>query len=288
MRDPYELNEYDARLQEEAARRSRMRPADWTIPFVSVAILAVILGGLYYYRTHPNDAVSLAPTAAVTEQAEPTPTPEPEVRYPIQRSEPVRPKPLPALHESDADARSALADLIGKDSLNSFFNLDSLVRRIVVTADNISRDKIPQRYILAKRVGGDFRAGGKERDITIAPENYRRYTPYVRMFEAVDVKKLINTYVYFYPLLQQEYKNIGSPKQYFNDRVVEAIDELLAAPEMNGPIRLVQPKVFYQYADPSLESLSAGQKLMIRMGAENAARVKAKLREIRTEIVAIR
>jgi hypothetical protein len=49
---------------------------------------------------------------------------------------------------------------------------------------------------------------------------------------------------------------------------------------------VVRPKVLYQFADPDLETRSAGQKILLRMGAENAARVKAKLTEIRRELVA--
>jgi len=49
---------------------------------------------------------------------------------------------------------------------------------------------------------------------------------------------------------------------------------------------LSQPKVLYEYADPSLQSMSAGQKIMVRMGPENEAKVKAKLREVRRLIVA--
>jgi hypothetical protein len=37
----------------------------------------------------------------------------------------------------------------------------------------------------------------------------------------------------------------------------------------------------YEFADPDLEELSTGQKLMLRIGPENAAAVKVKLREIR-------
>jgi len=60
---------------------------------------------------------------------------------------------------------------------------------------------------------------------------------------------------------------------------------MLAAPDLTRPTELIQPKVFYQYADPRLESRSAGQKFMMRLGPENAAKVKAKLREIRAELV---
>ena len=61
---------------------------------------------------------------------------------------------------------------------------------------------------------------------------------------------------------------------------------LLATPEVQGPIELTQPRVFYEFADPELEALSSGQKTLIRMGPENAAVVKAKLREVRKLIAA--
>jgi hypothetical protein len=43
--------------------------------------------------------------------------------------------------------------------------------------------------------------------------------------------------------------------------------------------------VFYEFADPKLESRSEGQKLLIRMGPQNAAALKKKLRDIRAQIV---
>jgi hypothetical protein len=43
----------------------------------------------------------------------------------------------------------------------------------------------------------------------------------------------------------------------------------------------VQPSVVYKYADPKLEGLSSGQKLLIRMGPANEGVIKAKLRELR-------
>jgi hypothetical protein len=42
--------------------------------------------------------------------------------------------------------------------------------------------------------------------------------------------------------------------------------------------------VLYEYADPDLEALSSGQKLLLRMGNSNAERVKSALTELRTRI----
>jgi hypothetical protein len=80
---------------------------------------------------------------------------------------------------------------------------------------------------------------------------------------------------------------LGYPGTYFNDRVVEVIDHLIATPEIEGPLGLVQPKVLYEFADPKLEQLSAGQKILLRIGRANADKVKAKLREIRQALVSL-
>jgi hypothetical protein len=77
---------------------------------------------------------------------------------------------------------------------------------------------------------------------------------------------------------------LGYPDGYFNDRLIAVIDHLLETPTVQGPIKVTQPSVHYQFADPALEEKSAGQKLLIRMGNGNAAAIKMKLRELRREI----
>jgi hypothetical protein len=66
---------------------------------------------------------------------------------------------------------------------------------------------------------------------------------------------------------------------------VEVIDHLLATPDIQSPVLLTQPNIIYQFADPKLERLSAGQKIMLRIGSENAAKIKAKLHQIREALV---
>ena len=126
---------------------------------------------------------------------------------------------------------------------------------------------------------------GRDTSLAIAPENAARYTPFVRVIEHVDAKKAAALYTRFYPLFQQAYEELGYPGRYFNDRLIETIDNLLAAPEPDGPIALTVPHVLYEYRDPDLESRSAGQKALMRVGRDNERRLKAKLRELRQEIV---
>ena len=138
-----------------------------------------------------------------------------------------------------------------------------------------------------KPVPGAFLAAGKDGDLAISPDNAGRYTPYVRLVQAVDTKVLVAFYVRFYPWFQQAYQDLGYPSGYFNDRLIAVIDNLLATPEISGPVALAQPHVLYQFANSDLETLSAGQKMMLRMGADNASRVRIKLRELRSTLTGV-
>jgi hypothetical protein len=126
-----------------------------------------------------------------------------------------------------------------------------------------------------------FKATGRDGAVAIGADNAARYAPYVKAMDAVDTTKLVALYVHLYPLFQQAYVDLGYPSGYFNDRVFEVIDDLLATPDAPRSVALTQPKVLYEYADPALNDLSAGQKVLLRMGPENEAKVKAKLSEIK-------
>jgi hypothetical protein len=247
-------------------------------------VLLVILGGiaaaLYYWQSHEP-----LPAPATRSEAPPAPEAraEPAIRHPVQTPASTG-KPLPSLGESDPEMQDVLAGLFTQKSAEEFFDLKEIVRRFVVTVDNLPRKRVPMQYRLFKPVSGKFLVTGEGENFLTSPDNYRRYTAYVFLTNAVDTRKLVAVYVRFYPLFQQEYQNLGYPKGYFNDRLVEAIDDLLAAPDIPGRIKLVRPNVLYQFADPDLEALSAGQKIMIRLGSENAARIKARLRDVRREL----
>ena len=253
-----------------------------------VLFLAVIacVGAAYYLlsqRQTPQPqpvAVEQAPAPALN-----TDDIETLTRHPVPQAQPrddETAKPLPALDDSDDAIQQALEPLFKAQPLDTLFNFDGFITRVVVTVDNLPRTKLPIQRLPTSPLGGKFlvkqEAGGV---IEIDPANYKRYTKYVELLEGMDSRKIAAVYFHFYPLFQDAYRDLGYKSAYFNDRMVAAIDDLLAAPEVHDPVRLVQPSVFYKYADARLENLSAGQRLMIRIGSENAARIKAKLRGLR-------
>lgn len=191
---------------------------------------------------------------------------------------------LPTLDQSDKALWEVLTGLFGTKAFTEIFYSSDVIRRFVVTVDNLPRKRLPLQLRPVAPAAGRFLTTAEHGSVVITSENNRRYARYVLAAEAVDTKKLVAAYVHLYPLFQQEYESLGYPSGTFNDRLIEAIDDLLSTPDVEGPVRLVQPNVMYEFADPQLEALSAGEKVMLRIGSDNAGRVKTKLREIRGEL----
>jgi Protein of unknown function (DUF3014) len=251
----------------------------------SAAIVVLgLAGAVYYYKYHG----AVEPVPLKTEPTEPAQPPpqtatEPAIRNPIPA--PADTKPLPPLQESDPDVREALVGVFGARSVAQFLVPENVVRHVVVTVDNLPRKKVAVELRPVKPTPGEAVAAAQGDITTLGDANFQRYAPFVKVVQSTDTGVLANTYFRLYPLFQQSYEDLGYPGQYFNDRLVEAIDDMLQAPDLQGPLSVTQPKVFYEFADPKLESLSAGQKLMLRMGPANEALMKAKLREFRKRIV---
>lgn len=251
----------------------------------SAAIVVLgLIGAVYYYKYH--NAVPAPPV--VTEAPKPPveapqAATEPAVRNPIPES--ADSKPLPPLKESDPEVRQALVDVFGAKAISQFLVPESVVRHVVVTVDNLPRKKVAIELRPIKPTPGSTQTAAQGDITTLGSANFERYAPFIKAVQSTDSKTLAGVYFRLYPLFQQSYEDLGYPGQYFNDRLVEVIDDMLKTPDVAGPIQLTQPRVFYEYADPKLEGLSAGQKLLLRMGPANEGIMKTKLREFRNLIV---
>jgi hypothetical protein len=252
-----------------------------------IVVLGVIAGGAYlaYRATHPDAATATAPVQPARESPAAA-TAMPSIQHPIaQVPASASTAPLPALDDSDTSSAAALASLAGGDRLRGLLVSQRIIARIVATIDTLPRHELGTLMLPARTPKGDFVTSQGEAGTTMSERNFARYALYMQVVDSVDTKALVAWYVHAYPLFQEAYRQLGYPKGYFNDRLVVVIDNLLAAPDLARPASLVRSKSFYAYVDPSLESLSAGQKLLLRTGPANEAKLKAKLRAIRTELV---
>lgn len=257
--------------------------------WIGVALgLAILIGGwwvLYGRQKVEESAAQIQ--AAELELAE---TPDPAIEGPaIVHPVPEPPEGAPALPEienSDEAALASLGELFGPKPVESFLVPKEIIRRFVLTVDSLDREApLPLWLRPVRRVPGAFAVERSGDGLSIGAGNASRYAGLMTMIESVEMARLTAVYQRYYPLCQDAYDRLGNPrKRYFNDRLIEVIDHLLETPLVEEPIALVQPKVVYRYADGELESLSSGQKVLLRIGRANAARVQARLREFRSAI----
>lgn len=277
---------------------------------VWILLLAVIAAGAgyYFYFMDRGDAGTEPQPPSLPAVTEPEPEPEPDARAepkpdlgadrPVEPAEPEvdaqEARSLPALEESDEEVMQVAQALVGETTARENIVSEAIVSRLVATVDALTLEELPKNIVPVHGPGGAFQAtsdgvsqevnpetGLPEPRFVLDPVNFQRYTTHVEIFEALDTSALVEQYRAYYPLLQQSYRELGYPEGEFEDRLEEVIDHLLATPEPARPVRLVKPEAFYEFEDPELENLSAGQKVLIRVGPSNAARIKAKLSEIR-------
>ena len=258
-------------------------------------VLAVLLVGIaaamWYLGLLPvarrTPAVVEAPSVAMPApvQAPASAASEPAIRYPL-------PDIASAPAAGPADAEHVLAEVFGAKPVRTLFQLQDFPRRFVATVDNLGRSQAPSGLWPVNPAGGRFIVDRRGETLVLGADNAQRYTPYVLLLENVDMTALAAAYTRLYPLLQQAYEELGYPRRYFNDRLVQVIDQLLATPVPEAPLKMhlptiaaaeqpQRPWVLYEFDDPALQSLSAGQRLLLRMGPVNERRVKARLAEFR-------
>jgi hypothetical protein len=262
---------------------------------IIVVVLVALAGGGYLWWRKQQAAPPPPPPPQATQAPAPAPSPPPDaaaapvIRHPIA---PPKAGPLPSLDESDAYVKDALTGLVGRKGL-AFLILESFIRKSVSTVDNLAREHASAEHWPVKPTPGRFEVEVREPITVISARNAARYAAFVRFVEAVDTRAAVGLYVRLYPLFQQAYADLGYPQAYFNDRLVEVIDHLLETPDPGATLEVTRIVVegadpsrppLYKYTDPAFETRSAGQKILLRMGRDNADRLKGKLSAIRRQI----
>ncbi|MGI2166110.1 DUF3014 domain-containing protein [Shewanella oncorhynchi] len=276
--------------------------------FALFAIVLVVLlsaGGYYYYsgdsdspkhipnapivlpETPPSEPMTLesAPepettetTPAVTEtntnSTETTAVAEPEVVV----------EPVPVLAESDAFVQQKALAMINNNVLSSSLVQQDLVRQFVVFVDNLAQGELTRKVSPLKGPEKLFSVSEITNKVYLNPEGFHRYDAYVDSIAKMDEQSLITTYKQLTPLLEEAFTELGYSNAKFNDRMLQAIKMLLAAPIIEDPIELNSISVNYQFVDPNLEALPSAQKLLIRMGPENTRKLKVALRKIENQL----
>ena len=250
-----------------------------------VVVIAAAIGGYLLLKHQPPAAKAPPPPAASTLPAPAASAPE---QHPISQAA-VTPAQaastaLPALEDSDGMVRDDLSQLSGPAAGKLLIG-GSLIQRIVATINALPGRTLPSSALPVRSPGGHFSVDKHADGTVMAPANLKRYAPYVDLFMKTDTQELVSWYVHGYPLFEQAWRQLGMPNSHFNDRLVQVLDLLLKTPVPAQPPKLEGAAGMYRFADPQLENLAIGQKLLLRLGPKQETAALAKLRAIRAALV---
>ncbi len=230
--------------------------------------------------------IAPAPTVArVTEDATPPPVVELVEATPTATPEPA--VDLPGLNESDEFVLARLGALETGAALLNLITSEEVIRRFVVFVDNVAEGNLPQLDYPVRRL--QQQPAVREVDTNLyemQTVSYQRYTALVDGLVAVSPDLAVPIYRLVKPLLQEAYAEIGYPNRDFDATLLRAIDTVLNARTAEGPFQLVKPRVMYLYADSTIESYSPVEKQLLRMGPQNAEKLKLALAQYRDRLAA--
>lgn len=239
-------------------------PLLWTIVVVAAIALGVVLWfALRRGSAPPSDAAAPQPVAETTAEVAP----------------PKAAETLPSLEGSDAIVRGVVTGLSSRPELLTWLANDNLVRNFVGTVANIAEGTSPKSFLSDFTPAEGFRASGRGTRFRADPRSFARYDRFAAAFASLDSVGVARAYQQLQPLCESAYRELGV-KGTFRDALERAIGRLLATPDVPADAPLLWNYATYQYTDEHLESLSAAEKQLLRMGPRNVTIVKDKLKEL--------
>ena len=264
-----ELGEIDVKPPSDEPEESRS-----VAPMVAVAVIVVALIGVAVYWFTGRDTEDTPAPQPATVQAPPPRT--------VSPPEPVDPEPvgLPSLDESDPSIRDLVSALSSHPGFAAWLVNDGLIRRFVVTVDNVADGRNPSQHVPFMKPERRFGVSGVEPNVRVDPRSYRRYDTHAQIIDSLDTSGVAELYQRLEPLMTQAYDELGSPDTRFRSTFERAISHLLEVPVVEGPPVVMMGAAFYEYTDERLDSLTPVQKQFLGMGPDNVRTVQAKMRAV--------
>jgi hypothetical protein len=186
---------------------------------------------------------------------------------------------VPPLAESDPVVRLLVQSMSNHPSILAWMATDGLVRNFTVVVDNIANGQTPARHLGMLKPAGRFRVVPGAGGLRIDPASYERYNAIAAAVGSIDPQAAARVYATLKPRLEEAHRELGAPEP-FDGTLEQAIVRLVQTP-VGGDSRVATKGAEgFQYADARLESLTAAQKLLLRMGPGNARIVQDKLKQI--------
>jgi len=258
-----------------------------TVPILLLLTLFAV-AAWYSFTKQPDPVHEMLPTQlppvapVIREPVEVEPQDEQIIDY-VEPDPVTVPDPLPPLNESDAAIKQDMAGIVGAGPLAEYLVKSQVISRLVATVDSLMSHQVPPLMNPVKTAEGQFIADSEGEIVTMSAQNFARYDGFVSLIQNADTDAVVAMYQHYSPLFQLAWEENGGQGRFY-DRLMEVIDYLLETPDVPGPVYVSKYEAVYLFDDPELEAMTAGRKILVRMGSLNAELVKEKLTELKNKL----
>ena len=264
----------DVILDDALARSERTK---WIVVTLLFGIGVGILGYVIVQRAKPKVTVATPVSAPARAPAPAAPTKQ----GPLVEAENIA---LPPLAEMDALLRQLVVKLSSHPKVLAWLMTNGLIDNFTVATLNVSEGKSPVMQWRSLAPQARFSVLNSTDGVLLDPKSYRRYDDYAAAIGALDAPGTARLYLTVKPRITEDYRALGFPEGDFDVVLERAMHELVTTPLIEKDVLLKQKVITYKFDDPDVESLSAAQKQLLRMGPDNMRVVQTKLREIATQL----
>ena len=243
------------------AEPKKNKSGSWVAGIAAAAAIAVAIAVYLWAHRGPPEAPPAEPVAQA-------PAAPPDAR-------------LPTAEETDARIRREAANLSPRAELADWLKQSGLLERWVAVTDNLSEGVSPRKHLGFLAPAKGFSAQQKRKRTFIDARSYARYDTFAEVVASIDPKAFATLVRDLHPLLQSAYHALGYPNRNVDTVAAQALQRLVAAPVVDGPVELTPGKgALYLFADEKLEKQGPVEKHLLRMGPRNTKLIQAKAREI--------
>jgi len=260
--------------------------------FLALAGLLLLCAALYWGFLQEPETPPATPQTPVTPEVEiemeeivavpappeaELPAPEPaELDVPVEVETP----PI-SLGESDGVLAETMASINAGQLGDQFIMRPNGLERGVAIVDNLRQGAVPYKLLPVGRPSKAFPFTDNGLAVTMDPAGFERYNGLADTVAGIDVSASLALYDLLSVAIDEAWDALGYTDMGFEDAVLSTLGVIMLTPATNVEARLIKDESNWIYEDEALESLSALQKQIMRMGPENADKIQAKARELR-------
>jgi hypothetical protein len=191
---------------------------------------------------------------------------------------------LPSLDESDGLVRDLMGPVSSHAELTRWLARSHLIRTATAVTVNVATGESPKphlRFLEPKTRFAAKRAGGA---LVPDPAGFSGYDVMADAVASLDPGTAAASYRRLEPLFEVAFQDYGMPEVRFRAILGQAMDNLLAVPDLGPDVELVPHATTLRYRNPRYEQLSPAQKQFLRMGPRNVKVIKKWLGEFKAAL----